>query len=1094
MTYPVLGVQLLGGFNLIYDDTPITGINSARLQSLLAYLILHADIPQLRQHLAFVLWPDTTESQARNNLRQFIYQLRHALPNSDRFLMADTNIVCWKTDEGQVIDVQRFERTLKEADIAEKQGDSKTLRQMLERACSYYQGDLLPGCYDDWVIPERELWQQHYYTACQKLTQVLEIQREYAAALQVAQHLLRIDPLDEGAYVSLIRLYGLNDDRAGARRIYQTAVETLQRELGVEPGDTLQAAYERLQQLPRAITRFDPDDSSGSELLKLVGRQAEWQQLQTAWQGAESGGAHLVLITGEAGIGKSRLAEELFSWVTRQGFTTAYTRSYGAEGRLSLAPITEWLRSNALRPHLASLDRIWLTEIARLLPELLSDYPDLARPDPITEYGRRQRFFEALARGVLAAPRPLLLWIDDLQWCDQETLEWLHFLLRFEPRNALLILGTARSEESPPDHPLSALARQLRAEDRIVSIELSPLDAAETAKLAFQVQGQTLDASVSVRLYRETEGNPLFVVEAVRAGIAHTVTSPVDTLTATTSPNSPNLPPRVHAIIAGRLAQLSPTARKVAEIGAAIGRAFMLGLLLLAGHEDEDTVIHALDELWQRRIVREQSANLFDFTHDKLREVAYAETSAPQRRLLHRRIAQALETLNAAELDPISSQVAAHYEQAGLFEEAIPYYQRAGSVAASVYANEEAITLFTRGLELLGQLPMSVKRDAQELNIQLALATLYRISKGWTSPEEERVMNRAMVLSDKVGDVKQRIRTLFGLQTLYVVQARYKKVERTYAQAEELSRQAQLTPPPFAEIYLTGAKLLMGQMVEARVLFEKIVAVRDDKHIRHLQESQGLNYLVHGLAWNSHALWCLGYPQSALRSAQAAVELAREFAQPFNQALAITYLAMLQAWRANAETFRTYTEEAYALTDEYKAPYYQAWASILLRFAQVEQQPDAENLVHLRHAIHTFTETGAHIRLPVYFSLLAQACLKVERWEEGLDALEQALAESLQNDEHWWDAEIHRLRGELMRAQGAAPGEVEAAFQRALEIAQAQQARSLELRAATSLARLWQANSRSSDAKHLLTQVYAWFAEGFDTPDLQTARALIAHL
>jgi tetratricopeptide (TPR) repeat protein len=286
----------------------------------------------------------------------------------------------------------------------------------------------------------------------------------------------------------------------------------------------------------------------------------------------------------------------------------------------------------------------------------------------------------------------------------------------------------------------------------------------------------------------------------------------------------------------------------------------------------------------------------------------------------------------------------------------------------------------------------------------------------------------------------------------------------------------------------------MGQMVEARELFEKIVAVRDDKHIRHLQESQGLNYLVHGLAWNSHALWCLGYPQSALRSAQAAVELAREFAQPFNQALAITYLAMLQAWRANAETFRTYTEEAYALTDEYKAPYYQAWASILLRFAQVEQQPDAENLVHLRHAIHTFTETGAHIRLPVYFSLLAQACLKVERWEEGLDALEQALAESLQNDEHWWDAEIHRLRGELMRAQGAAPGEVEAAFQRALEIAQAQQARSLELRAATSLARLWQANSRSSDAKHLLTQVYAWFAEGFDTPDLQTARALIAHL
>ncbi|GIK36226.1 MAG: SARP family transcriptional regulator [Chloroflexota bacterium] len=1094
MTVPVLGVQLLGGFNLIYDAVPITGVNSARLQSLLAYLILHADTPQQRQHLAFILWPDTTESQARNNLRQFFYQLRHALPSPDRFLVADTNTVYWKTDEGQVIDVQRFERSLKEADAAEQQGDTKTLRQLLERACSYYQGDLLPGCYDDWIIPERERRQQHYYTACQKLMQVLETEREYPAALQVAQHLLRLDPLDEGVYVSLIRLYGLNDDRAGARRVYQTAVETLHRELGVEPGDTLRAAYERLQQLPRKMSRFDPDDSAGSGPLKLVGRQAEWPQLQAAWQRAASGGAHLVLITGEAGIGKSRLAEELFSWARQQGFTTAHTRSYGAEGRLSLAPITEWLRSNALRPHLASLDPVWQTEIARLLPELLSDYPDLARPEPISEYGRRQRFFEALARGVLTAPRPLLLWIDDLQWCDQETLEWLHFLLRFEPRNALLILGTARSEESPPDHPLSALARQLRTEDKITSIELSPLDAAETAKLASQVQGYALDDRTNIHLYRETEGNPLFVVETIRAGLAHTVASEPNSSTATTAPNSSRLPPRVQAIIAGRLAQLSPTARKVAELGAAIGRAFTLALLLLAEPEDEVTVIHALDELWQRRIVREQSANLFDFTHDKLREVAYAETSAPQRHLLHRRIARSLEALNAAELDPISPQVAAHYEQAGLFEQAIPYYQRAGSVAASVYANEDAIKLFTRGLELLGQLPASMKRDTQELNMQLELATLYRLSKGWASPEEERVMNRAMVLSDKVGNIEQRIRTLFGLQTLYVVQARYEKVEHTYFQTEKLFRQAQLTSPPFAEIYLAGAKLLTGQMVEARELFEKIVAVRDDKHIRDLQESQGLNYLVHGLAWNSHALWCLGYPQSALSRAQVAVEFAREFAQPFNQALAITYLAMLQAWQADTDTFLVHAEDACTLTIEHKAPYYHAWANILLRFAQAEQQPDTDNLARLRNAIHGFTKTGARIRLPVYFSMLAQACLKAGRLEEGLDALEQALAESLQNNEHWWDAEIHRLRGELMRAQGADLADIEAAFQHALEIAQAQQTRSLELRAATSLARLWQAKSRPAEAKQCLTHVYDWFTEGFDTPDLQTAQALIAQL
>jgi predicted ATPase len=241
-------------------------------------------------------------------------------------------------------------------------------------------------------------------------------------------------------------------------------------------------------------------------------------------------------------------------------------------------------------------------------------------------------------------------------------------------------------------------------------------------------------------------------------------------------------------------------------------------------------------------------------------------------------------------------------------------------------------------------------------------------------------------------------------------------------------------------------------------------------------------------------LWCLGYPQSALNSAQTAIDLAREYAQPFSQALAITYLAMLQTWQADTDGLRAQAEDACTLAVEYKAPYYHAWASILMRFARAERQPDADSLTRLRSALHVFTETGARIRLPIYLSLLAQACLKAGRLEEGLDALEQASAESLQNNEHWWDAEIHRLRGELMWAQGADPGDIEAAFQRALEMARSQQARSLELRAATSLARLWQAHSRPAEAKQCLAQVCDWFTEGFDTPDLQTAQALIAQL
>ena len=1087
-------IQLLGGFNLVYDDVPVIGVNSARLQSILAYLILHADSPQSRQQVAFLLWPDASESQARNNLRQFIFQLRQALPNADRFLSADTHTVYWKTDAGQVVDLQLFERTLREADAAERRRDQIALRNLLEQAVSAYHGDLLPGCYDDWITAERERLRQRCQSACQKLIRVLEAQREYEAALRIGQQLLRFDPLDEGTYNALMRLHALNDDPASGRRVYQTAVETLQRELGVEPGEALRSAYERLQHASKTISPSREGDLSSSESFRLVGRQPEWHKLQSAWRRAVGGDTHLVLITGEAGIGKSRLAEELFNWVNRQGFMTAYSRSYGVEGRLSLGPVIDLLRSENIRPHIASLDKVWITEIARLLPELLIEHSDLVPPAPISEYGQRQLFFEALARAIHASQHPLLLWIDDLHWADQETLEWLHFLIRFEPHDALLIVGTARSEESPPQHPLALLARQLRMDEKISTIELSPLDAAETAKLASEVRGYALEERDTIHLFRETEGNPLFVVETIRGQVAGSVAIEANRKNTATLDDAQLPPPRVHAVIVGRLVQLSPQARSVAEIGAAIGRAFPLDLLLQVAREKEEAVVDALNELWQRRIVREQSINTFDFTHDKLREITYLEISAPKRRLLHRHIAQALEVFKADDLDVVSAQLATHYAQAGMLQQAIPYYLRAGAVAANVYANEDAVHLLTHGLELLAQLPPSEKRDAQELALQLALAPIIIITNGHASQEAERVWNRALVLSDKVGDIEQRIRTWHGIELVCLVRAQYEKVEQAYAQTEKLFMRTQGDIPLPYVMFYAGAKQQIGEFVKARELFDGMVAVRDDKHIRDLQASQGWNYLVLGHAWNSHALWCLGYPQAAFNSAIAAMQFAREFAQPFNRAVSIVYLALLQELRADAETFRTQAEAAFVLTREHKVTYYFAWSSILLNFAQAWQRPSSDNLLHLREAIRAFTDTGARIRLPYYFSLLARGCQRAGQFDEGLAAIDQGLAESQQNNEHWWDAELHRLHGELTFLHGESIDVVEQVFRRSIEIAGSQSAKSLELRSATSLARLWQANGRSAEAKQLLVPLYEWFTEGFDTPDLQTARALIAQL
>ncbi len=1097
MTMPALHLRLLGDFSLLYNDQQVTTLTTTRLRSLLTYLVLHRDVPQKREYLAFLFWPDTTEAQARNNLRQLLYQLRQAFPAVDQFLSAETHLLHWHTVMPFHLDVAEIEQALTLADAATRRNNPLALQAALEQVDSLYRGDLLPGCYDEWILPERDRLRQRHRQALEQLLRIFEGQGDTVTAIRYAQRLIGLDPLSEDLYRRLMRLFSLNNDRSSALRVYHSCVTILQREMGVDPSPATCEVYEQVmqQEIP-AIQPFVHQPPPAATPA-LIGREGEWERLHNAWQRTLDGGSHFVLVTGEAGVGKSRFTEEFLLWVGHQGVVTARTRSYAAEGQLSLAPVTEWLRSEGLRAPLRELDAVWFTEVARLLPELVAEQPALLRYESVTEYGQRQRFFEALSRAILAAPQPLLLLIDDLQWCDQETLSWLHFLLRFNPTARLLVIGCAREEELPSQHHLRTFLLHLRTTMSVTEIPLEPLDAAETAKLASRVAKRELDLDEGLRLFHETGGNPLFVVEMVRAGLGRVPTSlsEIDLSHRQLQPvDARALPPRMHAVLVGRLLQISDSARGFVELAATIGREFTLDLLIGVSNTDAESAVRALDELWHKRIMREHGTNSYDFTHDKLREVTYGEISAPQRRMLHRRVAQALETIHADDLDGVSGELASHYERAGMIEQALPWYQRAAAVAQCLYANEDAISLLSRSLELLDLLPADAKRDKQELGLQLALAPLYRMTKGWAAPELERKLDRALALCDTVGDDIQRAETLYGIQSMYVVQAR---LERVQIVSDELFTLYQLSfgaVPPFADLMLSGARLHLGRIAEANAQFAEIIAAHDPDHLLHLQESQGSNYAAHALAWQAHALWCLGYPQQALVRGLDAVKLVQDLDQPFNQALVSSYLALLQQLCADEAIAREHAEQALALASKYQAPYYRAWASILVSYALTLSQPDEERIGHLRDSITEFKASGAKLRLPYYLSLLAQVYGKAGCAQEGLTSIDEALSEARTHNERWWDAELHRLRGELLLMRGADASDVEAAFLRAVQIARSQQARSLELRATLSLARLWMAQNRPADARGRLQDVYAWFTEGFETPDLQAARLLLAQL
>ncbi len=714
---PTLHIHLLGDFRLVLGETPVTTITVPRIQSLLAYLVLHHGTPQDRAHLAFLFWPDSTEAQAHTNLRQLVHHLRRSLPGADQLLFASKRHLQWLPSSPAApwtLDLLELEQALAQAEQAEQAQERSKLRQALERVLRLYRGDLLPSCYEEWILSERDRWRQLFLGAAERLVALLEEDGDYGAAISAAQQLLRQDPLHEATYRHLMRLHALRGERAEALRVYHLCAKRLERELGTEPSALTHSIYAALMQADR------PPQTPPTRLPKqkteapLQGRKAEWRRLQKAWEAATGGTAglqpgrlQLVLLTGEAGIGKTRLAQELEGWVSRLGMTTASARCYAALGHLAYAPVTAWLRSDAFQASLSTLDPTTLTEVARLVPEVLVTHPRLPPPAAMTEGWQRQFFFAALARAILSARQPLLLLLDDLHWCDQETLDWLHYFFHFAPEARVLLVGTVRVEETSPEHPLMAKLSALHRDGLITEIPLGPLTRAETTSLAEHLLGCQLDPARSERLYQETEGNPFFAVEMVRAGIVSEGDSvrpdtpgPRPLLSHAASP----LPPAVQAVLETRLARLSARARDVASVAAVIGREFAFSVLAHASGATEEEVVYGLDELWQRRIVREHDAgttHAYDFSHDKLREQIVAALSPAHRRLLHRRIAEALKTVYAEDQNTVCGQIAAHYEQAGFPEQAIPWYQRAGEVASRLYAHTEAQHAFERAAALL---------------------------------------------------------------------------------------------------------------------------------------------------------------------------------------------------------------------------------------------------------------------------------------------------------------------------------------------------------------------------------------------------------
>ncbi len=637
---PQIFIQVLGGFSITCDGQELLRPGSStRLAMLLAFLILKRIRRASRAQVAYLFWQDSTDKQARSNLRGLLTALRKQAPLLAACVIDEKTHLGWRNDPAQVIDVEAFEAAL--AVASEQSENVDAAIDALKQAIALYKGELLPDFYEDWVLAERFRLQTAYLDALCWLIELLEKSDRLQEALHFAGQLWQADPLRESSALHLMRLCAAAGDRARALVTYARCSRLLLDELGVEPGPAIQALHQRLLQMPEQApsrSRQVADAPSPAP----IGRAGQWTQLVECWECASAGVARVALITGEAGIGKSHLARAFGDWCGAQGvvvLTSTCPQSSTPAPFVALAPL---LAAPQLAHRLERLEDADMACLQMLSPALRRRYVhrDLeAQASP-----RLQLRLQQALTALLCDPSELtLLILDDAQWCDELSFEWLHFLFAMEPHARLLVVMTA-SEGDSADLPFQRAAAALRSKGHLRRIEMQRLSCVETAQLAQQSASLPLDERTIARLYEASLGNPFFVVELVKM-LEQTAE---DHLAADA------LPASISALVLHRLSLLSPPARQLLDVAAVIGAQFSIDILRWVDRLPEITRVQAIEELWRSALIREVSADVYAFQHELVRAVIYRQISDVRRRHLHRRIAEAISEQSADDsIEPV---------------------------------------------------------------------------------------------------------------------------------------------------------------------------------------------------------------------------------------------------------------------------------------------------------------------------------------------------------------------------------------------------------------------------------------------------------
>jgi predicted ATPase/class 3 adenylate cyclase len=853
----------------------------------------------------------------------------------------------------------------------------------------------------------------------------------------------------------------------------------------------------------RAEGRFEA--LHGERLTPLVGREHELGILLERWAWAKDGDGQVVLLSGEPGIGKSRLLRALRERLGDEPYTplSHYCSPYHTNS--ALYPVIGLLeraarlnRDDAPEVQLAELEGVLtrasdrLDEVVPLLAALLGiptgeRYPALT----LTPEMQKLRTLEALLDQLagLAAQQPVLALFEDVHWVDPSTLELLGMVVERIQRLPVLVLITFRPEFQPP----------WTGQAHVTTLAMNRLGRPQGAQMVVRVSGdKPLPAEVVEQIVARTDGVPLFVEELTKTVLESGLLADAGDRYELAGPLPPlAIPTTLHDSLMARLDRLAPV-KEVAQTGAVIGRGFSHELLAAVADRPEAELRSALDQLVSSELVFRRGTPpdaTYTFKHALVQDAAYQSLLKSRRLLLHSRIASALEDRFADTVEHHPELLAHHLTEAGLVKRATDFWLIAGRAASAKSANQEAIAHIGTALALLEKLPPSQWQADRELDLQIALGAPLIATKGFAAPEVEVAYSRAEHLARHLCDKKRLATALRGLCYLHHVRARFQLTDEFSMELVELAERSD-DLLQIAEAHNARAFNLyhMGRHLPTWDHLQKSREAIERGSLANAF-SLGVNIEIFRQAYSSHCLWHLGYPDRALETAEGAIGLAQRLAHPFSTVLSLAYAAMLNQFCRQPHQLRERAEAALEACIEHGFTYYRAWATILLGWAGAEEGSLDEGIRRVREGIRDLNATGAELRLPYYLGIEADLCRRRGQFDKASAVLAEALVAAEHNGECWDDPNLQLLKGQLdLAATAGEPAEAVSWFYRAIDTARSQQAKSLELRAATSLATMWAQQGKRREARDLLAPVYEWFTEGFDTPDLIEANAQLDKL